>query len=83
MLKNTKASQSLILANTLPFFKKKSFSGNSILIQGVTCGFVSVTLHNILLISNLVSKPDTYPFGIKNHQLRFNGANQFGYRWSQ
>ena len=49
-------SQSLILADTLPFSEKTS-SGTSVLIQGVECGFVNVPLHNIYLSSDLVTGP--------------------------
>ena len=47
ILRVTGASQSLILADTLPFSEKSS-SGTSVLIQGVECGFVNVPLHNTL-----------------------------------
>ena len=40
ILRDTGASQSLILADTLPFSEKTS-SGTSVLIPGVECGFVS------------------------------------------
>ena len=50
ILRDTGASQSLILADTLPFSEKTS-SGTSVLIQGVECGFVTVPLHNIYLSS--------------------------------
>ena len=56
ILRDTGASQSLILADTLPFSEKTS-SGASVLIQGVECGFVNVPLHNIYLSSNLVKGP--------------------------
>ena len=51
ILRDTGASQSLILADTLPFSEKTS-SGTSVLIQGVECGFVNVPLHNIYLSSD-------------------------------
>ena len=54
ILRDTEASQSLILADTLPFSEKTS-SGTSVLIQGVECGFVNVSLHNIYLSSDLVT----------------------------
>ena len=54
ILRDTGASQSLILANTLPF-SEKTFSGTSVLIQGVECGFINVPLHNIFLSSDLVT----------------------------
>ena len=56
ILRETGASQSLILADTLPFSEKTS-SGTSVLIQGVECGFVNVPLHNIYLSSDLVKGP--------------------------
>ena len=56
ILRDTGASQSLILADTLPFSEKSS-SGTSVLIQGVECGFVNVPLHNIYLFSDLVKGP--------------------------
>ena len=39
ILRDTGASQSLILADTLPFSEKTS-SGTSVLIQGVECGLL-------------------------------------------
>ena len=54
ILRDTGASQSLILADTLPFSEKTS-SGTSVLIQGVECGFINVSLHNIYLSSDLVT----------------------------
>ena len=54
ILRDTGASQSLILADTLPFSEKTS-SGTSVLIQGVECGFISVPLHNMYLSSDLVT----------------------------
>ena len=54
ILRDTGASQSLILADTLPFSEKTS-SGTSVLIQGVECGFINVPLHNIYLSSDLVN----------------------------
>ena len=56
ILRDTGASQSLILADILPFSEKTS-TGTSVLIQGVECGFVNVPLHNIYLSSDLVSGP--------------------------
>ena len=55
ILRDTRASQSLILADTLPFSEKTS--GTSILIQDVEFGFVSVPLHNIYLSSRLSTGP--------------------------
>ena len=54
ILRDTGASQSLILADTLPF-SEKTPSGTSVLIQGVQCGYVNVLLHNIYLSSDLVN----------------------------
>ena len=54
--RDTGASQSLITADTLPFSEKTS-SGTSVLIQGVECGFVNVSPHNIYLSSDLVNGP--------------------------
>ena len=54
ILRDTGASQFLILADTLPFSEKTS-SGTSVLIQGVECGFINVSLHNIYLSSDLVA----------------------------
>ena len=56
ILRDTGASQSLNLADTLPFSEKTS-SGTSVLIQGVACGFVNVPLHKIYLTSDLVYGP--------------------------
>ena len=56
ILRDTGASQSLILADTLPFSEKTS-SGTSVLVQGVECGFVNVPLHDIYLSSDLVNGP--------------------------
>ena len=54
ILRDTGASQSLILADTLPFSVKTS-SGTSVLIQGVMCEFVNVPLHKIYLSLDLVT----------------------------
>ena len=54
VLGDTGASQSLILADTLPFSEKTS-SWTSVLIQGVGCGLINVQLHNIYLSSDLVT----------------------------
>ena len=50
ILRDTSDSQSLILADTLPFSVKTS-SGTSVLIQDVECGFINVPLNNIYLCS--------------------------------
>ena len=54
ILRDTGASQSLILADTLPFSEMTSF-GTSVLFQGVECGFINVPLHNMYLSSDLVT----------------------------
>ena len=53
---DTGASQSLILADILPFSEKAS-SGTSVLIQGVECGTVNIPLHHVNLSSDLVTGP--------------------------
>ena len=54
ILRDTGASQSLILADILPFSEKTS-SGTSVLIQGVECGTVNIPLHHVKLSSDLVT----------------------------
>ena len=54
ILRDSGTSQSLILADILPFSEKTS-SGTSALIQGLECGFVNVPLHNIYLSSDLAT----------------------------
>ena len=54
ILRDTEASQSLILADILPFSEKTS-SGTSVLIQGVECGTVYIPLHHVNLSSDLVT----------------------------
>ena len=56
ILRDTGVSQSLILADILPFSEKTS-SRTSVLIQGEECGFVNVPLHNFYLFSDLVNGP--------------------------
>ena len=58
ILRDTGASQSLILADAIPL-SEKSHSGKSVLIQGVECGLVTVPLHQVNLKSDLVSGPVT------------------------
>ena len=55
ILRDTGASQSLILPDNLGFFSEKTSSGTSVLIQEGECGFVNVPLHNIYLFSDLVN----------------------------
>ena len=54
ILRDTGASQSLILTEAIPL-SEKSHSGKSVLIQGVECGLVTVPLHQVNLKSDLVS----------------------------
>ena len=54
ILRDTGASQSLILGDILPFSEKTS-SGTSVLIQGVECGTVNIPLHHVNLSSDLVT----------------------------
>ena len=54
ILRDTGASQSLILADILPFSEKTS-SGTSVLIQGEECGTVNIPLHHVNLSSDLVT----------------------------
>jgi hypothetical protein len=56
ILRDTGASQSLLLSGILPFSEKSSFN-ESVLIQGVECGSVKVPLHCVNLSSDLVSGP--------------------------
>ena len=59
ILRDTGASQSLLLASTLPF-SEMSFSGSNVLIKGVdSSDFITVPLHNIYLSSKLISGPVT------------------------
>ena len=71
ILRDTGASQSLILADILPFSEKTS-SGTSVLIQGVECGTVNIPLHHIKLSSDLVTGPVV--IGIKP-SLPFTGVH--------
>ena len=71
ILRDTGASQSFILADTLPLSEETS-SGTSVLIQDVKCGFANVPLHNIYLSSDLVNGP--VAVGIRQI-LPFKGVN--------
>ena len=71
ILRDTGASQSLILADILPFSEKTS-SGTSVLIQGVECGTVNIPLHHVNLSSDLVTGPVV--IGIKP-SLPFKGVH--------
>ncbi|KAJ8041401.1 hypothetical protein HOLleu_12209 [Holothuria leucospilota] len=54
ILRDTGATQSLLLDGVLPLSDPTS-TGANVLIQGVECGFISVPLHKINLKSDLVS----------------------------
>jgi len=56
ILRDTGASQSLILADVLPF-SVHSATGTSVLLQGVEISTMSVPLHKIILKCNLVNGP--------------------------
>lgn len=72
ILRDTGSSQSLILAQTLPF-SDESFSGENVLIKGVdSVDYTSVPLHNVYLSSNLISGPITV--GVRS-SLPFEGVN--------
>ena len=58
ILRDTGASQSLILQSVLPFSDSSS-TGTSVLIRGVESGVVKVPLHVVHLSSDLVSGPVT------------------------
>ena len=72
ILRDTGASQSLILTQALPF-NKSSYSGENVLIRGVNCEkFRSISLHNLGLQSDLVS--GEVPVGIIE-SLPFDGIH--------
>ena len=54
MLCDTGATQTLILDSVLPF-SNESFTGSSVLLQGIELGTVQVPLHNLELSSEIVS----------------------------
>ena len=57
ILRDTGASQSLIVSNILPF-SESSYSGQNVLIQGVdSSSYTTVPLHNVHLLSNIVAGP--------------------------
>ena len=56
ILRDTGASQSLLLEGVLPLSGETS-TGNSVLLQGVELGLINVPLHNIHLKSDLVTGP--------------------------
>ena len=72
ILRDTGASQSLIAANVLPF-SDSTYSGTSVLIQGVDSPtYSSVPLHHVHLMSDLVTGPVSV--GIKS-SLPFDGVH--------
>ena len=54
LLRDTGATQSLMVQNVLPFTDQSS-EGASVLVQGFELGIVKVPLHRVFLKSNLVS----------------------------
>ena len=56
VLRDTGASQSLLLEGILPL-SESSYTGNNVLLQGVELGVVSVPLHVVNLKTDLVSGP--------------------------
>jgi len=56
ILRDTGATQRLLLENVLPF-SEKSFTGDSVLIQGIGLGTMQVPLHQVQLSSDIVSGP--------------------------
>jgi len=62
ILRDTGASQSLILADVMPFSENTS-SGFSVLIQGVECKNINVPLHNVHLSTDVVT--GSVAFGIR------------------
>ena len=54
VLRDTGASQSLILESALPFCDKSSV-GASVILQGIEGGYVNAPLHEVDLKSDLVS----------------------------
>ena len=56
ILRDTGASQSLLLSDTL-LFSEKSSTGASVLIRGISSEYTPVPLHTVFLSSDLVSGP--------------------------
>lgn len=71
MLRDTGASQSLILDSTLPF-SANSYTGSNVLVRRVELGYISVLLHSIYLKSNLVAS--FVNIGVRS-QLHFRGVS--------
>ena len=72
ILRDTGASQSLLLADALPF-SEESYAGANVLVKGVdSSDYTPVPLYNVYLSSNLVSGPVT--LGIRP-SLPFDGVH--------
>merc|ERR1712121_212181 len=56
ILRDTGASQTILLEGVLPL-SEKTFTGKSLLLQGVECGVMDVPLHEIHLRSDLITGP--------------------------
>ena len=56
ILRDTGASQPLLVKDVLPL-NEQSFTGSSVLIQGIKSGVTSVPLHIVELQSSLVTRP--------------------------
>ena len=54
ILRDTGATQTLLLKDTLPF-DMSSATGESVIVQGVEGGFINVPLHRVNLVSDIVS----------------------------
>ena len=56
ILRDTGASQTILLEGVLPL-SEKTFTGKSLLLQGVECGVMDVPLHEVHLKSDLITGP--------------------------
>ena len=54
MLCDTAASQSFVLEGLLPF-NDKFYTGENVIVQGFEMGFVNVPLHEVSLVSDLIT----------------------------
>ena len=64
IIRDTAASQSFILENVLPF-SDQSYTGEDVLVQGFEMGFVNVPLHDVSLLSDLVT--GDFKVGVRPH----------------
>ena len=72
ILRDTGASQSIILSGKLPF-SEKSYTGNNVLIKGVGSeDYSSIQLHNVYIWTDLVEGP--FQLGVRN-TLPFDGID--------